>query len=85
MRGPEDRVVEHVLADAWEVGEAGDSELGEVVAEADPGDHEELRRLQGTRGEDDFVASVEGEVDGWCAECASCCDLDSCCGFVRVE
>ena len=85
MRGAEDGVVLHVLADAGEVVDAGDVELGELLAGPDARDHQELGRLQGACRDDDFPASIEREVERCGAECALRCDLHARGSLVRTE
>ena len=85
MRGAEDGVVLHVLADAGEVVDAGDVEFGELLAGSDARDHQELGRLQGASRDDDFPASIEREVERCGAERAPRRDLHARGSLVCIE
>ena len=85
MRGAEDGVVLHVLADAGEVVDAGDVEFGELLAGSDARDHQQLGRLQGACRDDDFPASSEGEVERCGAERALRRDLHARGSLVCIE
>lgn len=78
-------VFPHVLADAGKVLEAGNVVFSEVGAGTDAADHEELGGLDSSRGEDDFSASGEGEIEGGGSECAGCESANTDCRHVGVE
>jgi hypothetical protein len=55
-------VVHEVLANAREVFDDGDAQLGEVGGVADAGELENLRGVEGAAGDDDFAPGEDGAL-----------------------
>src|SRR6185295_2984932 len=53
------RVVDQILSDAGQVGDAGDSMLPQLIGRADAGQHEELRRDERAGCDDDLAIRID--------------------------